>query len=66
MLKPLLDIGLGGVALLLYWKQGKFLGRLATGFEAHAADDKARADRQEARDVLQEARLVKLEKRKKR
>lgn len=64
--KPLIDIGLGAIALTLYWRQGKFLSKFAESFEKHAQEDKARSDRQEARDIAQDARLVKLEKRKKR
>ncbi len=57
--KVLLDIGMGGIALVLYWKQGKFLGRLAAGFEAHAIEDTNRGARLDAR-------LLKLEKRRRR
>ena len=40
---------MGGVALTLYWKQGKFLGRLAASFETHVREDMMRGERQDAR-----------------
>ncbi len=41
-LKPLIDLGLGSVALLLYYKQGKLIARLAAGVEAHEKMDQER------------------------
>ncbi len=58
-LRPWLDLGLGGVALLLYYKQGEFLKRLAISHETHEVRDQERHAAMDARlDLLEERRAA--------